>query len=167
MRRTRPACGRAGADRRHRLAPEFALYPARAAAGTAGSRGPARRSRRSASKRPRSGSLACATRRRRCEGPAFDAAVTAILARLPAHAIMLAPWPHDPHCDHEAAHLHGRSRRQAGGACRISPTRSGAGRCRTRPRSADAAARVAARYRQPSFDANGPLSPRMPANTPT
>jgi len=41
------------------------------------------------------------------DGPAFEAAVTAIAAlaiRLGA-ATILAPWAHDPHCDHESAHL--------------------------------------------------------------
>lgn len=38
-------------------------------------------------------------------GPEFDVAVDAICARLPANAILLAPWVHDPHCDHEAAHV--------------------------------------------------------------
>ena len=39
------------------------------------------------------------------QGAAFEAAVAAILTRLPAHGIILAPWAHDPHCDHEAAHF--------------------------------------------------------------
>lgn len=40
-------------------------------------------------------------------GPAFDLAVQAILdAAADAGAeTILAPWKHDPHCDHEAAHL--------------------------------------------------------------
>lgn len=40
-------------------------------------------------------------------GAAFDDAVTAILAqaRLWGCEVLLAPWRHDPHCDHEAAHL--------------------------------------------------------------
>ncbi len=40
-------------------------------------------------------------------GPAFEAAVTAILAVMTSWrcAAMLAPWRHDPHCDHAAAHL--------------------------------------------------------------
>ena len=40
-------------------------------------------------------------------GPAFDAAVTAVASlalRLDARTV-LAPWMHDPHCDHESAHL--------------------------------------------------------------
>ena len=40
-------------------------------------------------------------------GPGFNAAVQAIVdaaARAGAQTI-LAPWEHDPHCDHEAAHL--------------------------------------------------------------
>ena len=35
-------------------------------------------------------------------GPAFDAAL-ATLARIPARTV-LAPWQHDPHCDHLSAH---------------------------------------------------------------
>ena len=40
-------------------------------------------------------------------GPAFDEAVTAVCTLCRAHdiAAILAPWQHDPHCDHEAAHL--------------------------------------------------------------
>ena len=40
-------------------------------------------------------------------GPAFDLAVQAILdvARHNGAETILAPWEHDPHCDHEAAHL--------------------------------------------------------------
>jgi LmbE family N-acetylglucosaminyl deacetylase len=40
-------------------------------------------------------------------GPDFDAAVTAISAQLQHHGCgsICAPWRHDPHCDHEAAHL--------------------------------------------------------------
>ena len=40
-------------------------------------------------------------------GGAFDAAVEAIIVQA-AHwscGVLLAPWRHDPHCDHEAAHL--------------------------------------------------------------
>ena len=40
-------------------------------------------------------------------GPAFDATVSAVAAlaiRIGAGSI-LAPWQHDPHCDHESAHL--------------------------------------------------------------
>ena len=42
-------------------------------------------------------------------GPAFDAAVTAIasLAMRLGAATLLSPWQHDPHCDHESAHLMG------------------------------------------------------------
>ena len=40
-------------------------------------------------------------------GPAFESAVAAIAAHVAARgaATVLAPWEHDPHCDHEAAHL--------------------------------------------------------------
>jgi len=40
-------------------------------------------------------------------GPAFDDAVAAVCALCRAHQIaaILAAWQHDPHCDHEAAHL--------------------------------------------------------------
>ena len=40
-------------------------------------------------------------------GPAFDDAVAAIerIARAWECGVLLAPWRHDPHCDHEAAHL--------------------------------------------------------------
>ena len=40
-------------------------------------------------------------------GPTFDAAVRAILGRAAevGCGLLLAPWRHDPHCDHEAAHL--------------------------------------------------------------
>lgn len=40
-------------------------------------------------------------------GPAFDSAVDAVcaLCRAQQVAAILAPWQHDPHCDHEAAHL--------------------------------------------------------------
>ena len=40
-------------------------------------------------------------------GPAFDDAVAALCALCRAQGIgtILAPWQHDPHCDHEAAHL--------------------------------------------------------------
>lgn len=42
-------------------------------------------------------------------GPAFEAAVTAIasLAMRIGAVTLLAPWQHDPHCDHESAHLMG------------------------------------------------------------
>lgn len=42
-------------------------------------------------------------------GPAFDAAVTAVasLAMRCGAATLLSPWQHDPHCDHESAHLIG------------------------------------------------------------
>jgi LmbE family N-acetylglucosaminyl deacetylase len=41
------------------------------------------------------------------EGPAFDAVVEMILRVTPpaATTAILAPWRHDPHCDHEAAAL--------------------------------------------------------------
>jgi len=39
------------------------------------------------------------------QGPAFDAAVEAILRSFPPDPILLAPWQHDPHGDHEAAHF--------------------------------------------------------------
>jgi LmbE family N-acetylglucosaminyl deacetylase len=40
-------------------------------------------------------------------GPAFDAAVTAVasLAMRSGARTVLATWAHDPHCDHESAHL--------------------------------------------------------------
>ncbi len=40
-------------------------------------------------------------------GPGFEAATAAIAAALRAHGcdMLLAPWRHDPHCDHAAAHL--------------------------------------------------------------
>ena len=40
-------------------------------------------------------------------GPAFDDAVRAIHRTLAREGcgLLLAPWQHDPHCDHEAAHL--------------------------------------------------------------
>ena len=40
-------------------------------------------------------------------GPAFDDAVAIVcaLCRAQQVAAILAPWQHDPHCDHEAAHL--------------------------------------------------------------
>ena len=38
-------------------------------------------------------------------GPAFDMAVADIAARCRDASVLLAPWRHDPHCDHEAAHL--------------------------------------------------------------
>ena len=41
------------------------------------------------------------------DGPAFDAAVTAVaaLAMRIGAATVLSTWAHDPHCDHESAHL--------------------------------------------------------------
>lgn len=44
-------------------------------------------------------------------GPAFDAAVRSVSALCTAKAIgtILAPWRHDPHCDHEAADLLARA----------------------------------------------------------
>ncbi len=44
-------------------------------------------------------------------GPAFDAAVESVAALCAAGAIgtILAPWYHDPHCDHEAADLLARA----------------------------------------------------------
>jgi LmbE family N-acetylglucosaminyl deacetylase len=41
------------------------------------------------------------------EGPAFDAIVETILRVTPpaSTTAILAPWQHDPHCDHEAAAL--------------------------------------------------------------
>jgi LmbE family N-acetylglucosaminyl deacetylase len=42
------------------------------------------------------------------DGPGFDAIVARIcglIRREPACAAILAPWRHDPHCDHEAASL--------------------------------------------------------------
>ena len=40
-------------------------------------------------------------------GPGFDAAVDLVmgLCRGDGTGVLLAPWQHDPHCDHEAAHL--------------------------------------------------------------
>ena len=38
-------------------------------------------------------------------GPAFDRAVADVAARCRGASVLLAPWRHDPHCDHEAAHL--------------------------------------------------------------
>ncbi len=40
-------------------------------------------------------------------GPAFEAAVDAVAAALrrTGTRTLLSPWRHDPHCDHEAAHL--------------------------------------------------------------
>ena len=40
-------------------------------------------------------------------GPAFDAAVDMVeaLCRADGTGTVLVPWRHDPHCDHEAAHL--------------------------------------------------------------
>jgi len=44
-------------------------------------------------------------------GPAFDAAVEAVstLCRVGVVGTVLAPWRHDPHCDHEAADLLARA----------------------------------------------------------
>ena len=42
-------------------------------------------------------------------GPAFDRAVADIAARCRGASVLLAPWRHDPHCDHEAAHLMARA----------------------------------------------------------
>ena len=44
-------------------------------------------------------------------GPAFEAAVTAVssLAMRLGAGLLLTPWRHDPHCDHESAHLIGRA----------------------------------------------------------
>ncbi len=40
------------------------------------------------------------------EGPAFDAVVAALMGMIePDCTALLAPWRHDPHCDHEAASL--------------------------------------------------------------
>lgn len=38
-------------------------------------------------------------------GVAFEAAVAAIVDASRGFGVLLAPWRHDPHCDHEAAHL--------------------------------------------------------------
>lgn len=38
-------------------------------------------------------------------GAAFDGAVRSIAALCGSCGLLLAPWRHDPHCDHEAAHL--------------------------------------------------------------
>lgn len=38
-------------------------------------------------------------------GPAFDAVVQALRGHVDAGTTILAPWRHDPHCDHEAASL--------------------------------------------------------------
>lgn len=38
-------------------------------------------------------------------GVAFEAAVAAIVSAARGYGVLLAPWRHDPHCDHEAAHL--------------------------------------------------------------
>lgn len=38
-------------------------------------------------------------------GEAFERAVRAIAARCEGCGLLLAPWRHDPHCDHEAAHV--------------------------------------------------------------
>ena len=44
-------------------------------------------------------------------GPEFDAAVAALveLAMQDGSGTVLAPWQHDPHCDHLAAHLMARA----------------------------------------------------------
>lgn len=55
-------------------------------------------------------------------GPAFDAAVSR-LCRLCAEAgagVLLAPWRHDPHCDHAAAHLIARAAAPRIGAIHLS-----------------------------------------------
>jgi LmbE family N-acetylglucosaminyl deacetylase len=39
------------------------------------------------------------------EGPAFDEAVSRLTTIAAACETICAPWAHDPHCDHEAAHL--------------------------------------------------------------
>ena len=54
-------------------------------------------------------------------GPAFDAAVRAILDRAAAAGcgLLLAPWRHDPHCDHEAAHLMAAEAARRGGLARL------------------------------------------------
>jgi LmbE family N-acetylglucosaminyl deacetylase len=39
------------------------------------------------------------------EGPDFDRAVSRIAAFATGCATICAPWGHDPHCDHQAAHL--------------------------------------------------------------
>jgi LmbE family N-acetylglucosaminyl deacetylase len=40
------------------------------------------------------------------DGPAFDAVVVALTALIePGCTAILAPWRHDPHCDHEAASI--------------------------------------------------------------
>jgi LmbE family N-acetylglucosaminyl deacetylase len=54
------------------------------------------------------------------DGPGFDAVVTRLVAlgrREPACTAILAPWRHDPHCDHVAASL------AAGAAARIAGIR--------------------------------------------
>lgn len=38
-------------------------------------------------------------------GVAFEAAVAAIVSASRGFGVLVAPWRHDPHCDHEAAHL--------------------------------------------------------------
>ena len=50
-------------------------------------------------------------------GPGFDAAVRAILGRAARAGcgVLLAPWRHDPHCDHEAAHLMAAEAARRGG----------------------------------------------------
>ncbi len=40
-----------------------------------------------------------------CHGPAFDAVAARLLALVGDATAILAPWRHDPHCDHEAASL--------------------------------------------------------------
>ena len=42
-------------------------------------------------------------------GAAFDAAVDQLVALLDGCATLCAPWRHDPHCDHVAAHLLGQA----------------------------------------------------------
>ncbi|GBQ79882.1 hypothetical protein AA13595_0149 [Gluconacetobacter johannae DSM 13595] len=51
------------------------------------------------------------------EGPAFDRAVETLAGLAARHACgtVLAPWRHDPHCDHEAAWKMGVALRQSGG----------------------------------------------------
>ena len=38
-------------------------------------------------------------------GPAFDRVIADIAGHCRGAGVLLAPWRHDPHCDHEAAHL--------------------------------------------------------------
>ncbi len=49
-------------------------------------------------------------------GPAFETAVAAILDAAAAHgsSVILAPWRHDPHCDHEAADAMARAAAERG-----------------------------------------------------